>query len=157
MHRICLSIGVLLPLCCGCGSGERSFAVARTEGVVLCDGKPVEKAQVYFEPMVTGRSAKVGKQGFAFSGAKGEFRMSTYGNSDGAVIGKHRVRVGGDSSVKCDCETNSERTITEVEIVAGKANTFELKLPAKVAKKRSTRPVITGIAADDADAKMDNP
>ena len=156
MYRVVVSIGILFPICLGCGSGEKNFAVVRTEGVVLCNDEPVENAQVYFEPLVTGKSAKVGKQAFAFSDAGGAFQLSTYGNNDGAVIGKHRVRVGGDSSVKCDCETNSEKTIVEVEVVAGKTNTFELTLPAKKAKKGPTRPVVGGAAADEADAMMDN-
>ena len=156
MYRVALSIGVLFPICLGCGSGEKNFSVARTEGVVLCNGEPVENAQVYFEPLVTGKSAKVGKQAFAFSDVDGAFKLSTYGNNDGAVVGKHRVRVGGDSSVKCECETNSEKTIIEVDVEAGQTNTFELTLPAKKAKQGPTRPVIGGAAADEADAKMDD-
>ena len=155
MHRVALSIAVLFPICLGCGTGEEKFAVARTEGVVLCNDEPVANAQVYFEPLVTGKSAKVGKQGFAFSDSDGAFKLSTYGTNDGAVVGKHRVRVGGDGSVKCDCETNSEKTITEVEIVAGQTNTFDLKLPAKQSKKGPSRPVTGGAAADDEDSKND--
>ena len=111
MHRVALWLAVLLPICVGCGSGVEKFQVARTEGVVLCNDEPVANAQVYFEPLVTGKSAKVGKQGFAFSDADGTFKLSTYGNNDGAVVGKHRVRVGGDSSVKCDCETDRKSVV----------------------------------------------
>lgn len=155
MRRIAVLIGALLPICAGCGTGEKQFAVAPTSGVVLCNNEPVANAQVYFEPLVTGKSAVVGKQAFAFSNGEGSFQLSTYGANDGAVIGKHRVRVGGDSTVKCDCETNSEKTIVEVEIAAEKSNTFELRLPPKKAKQKKTRPLVGGAAADEADSMMD--
>ena len=159
MSRIALFLLSLAPVtyCIGCGSGMDHFPVARTEGVVLCNGEPVENAQVYFEPLITGKSAKVGKQAFAFTNVDGGFVLSTYGKDDGAVVGKHRVRVGGDSSVKCNCATNSEKDIMEVEIVAGETNHFELSLPPKVPKEKmqtSVKPSL-GAAADEADSKLD--
>jgi hypothetical protein len=159
MNRFALAVvsipSVLVVL--GCGSGVERFSVARTEGVVLCNGVPVENAQVYFEPLITGKSAKVGKQAFAFTNAEGAFVLSTYGRDDGAVVGKHRVRVGGDGSVKCDCSTNSEKDIMEVEIVAGETNSFEVELPPKQQKQPTQQPLKTslGAAADDADSKLD--
>ena len=114
----------------GCSSGD--FPTAKVEGVVLCDGKPVQGAAVYFEPLQaegTDSSAIVGKQGFAFTDAEGKFQISTYfpGQNDGAVIGKHRVRVGkGDA--KCDCSLNSEKDLMQVEVKKGEANRFELFL-----------------------------
>ena len=49
---------------------------------------------VFFEPLQEGKSALVGKQGIAFAEEDGTFVISTYGTGDGAVVGKHRVRVG---------------------------------------------------------------
>jgi hypothetical protein len=156
MRRYAFALTLMLPVWVGCGGTER-FSVARTEGVVLCNGEPVENAQVYFEPIVTGKSAKVGKQAFAFSDADGAFVLSTYSNNDGAVVGKHRVRVGGDSSVRCECATDSETNVMEVEIVAGQKNTFTLDLPPKQKKQRTNNlgKVSLGELADEADSKRD--
>jgi hypothetical protein len=131
MHKFSLSLVLgFIVISIGCSSGD--FPTAKVEGVVLCDGKPVQGAAVYFEPLQSegsDSSAIVGKQGFAFTDAEGKFQISTYfpGQNDGAVIGKHRVRVGkGDA--KCDCLLNSEKDLMQVEVKKGEANRFELVL-----------------------------
>ena len=71
----------------------------------------------------------VGKQGFAFTDSDGHYVISTYapGEGDGAVVGKHRVRVGrGDA--ECDCSMNEEVDLMQVEVKADAENTFELVL-----------------------------
>jgi hypothetical protein len=112
----------------GCSKGD--FPTAKVEGVVLCEGKPVAAAAVYFEPLQTPEKKMiVGKQGFAFTDDSGKFKISTYfpGQNDGAVVGKHRVRVGrGDA--KCNCSMNEEKDIMQVEVKEGQVNTFELVL-----------------------------
>jgi hypothetical protein len=131
MNKLSLSLilGFIVSVI-GCSSSD--FPTAKVQGVVLCDGKPVQGAAVYFEPIQSegsDSSAIVGKQGFAFTDAEGKFQISTYfpGQNDGAVIGKHRVRVGkGDA--KCDCSLNSEKDLMQVEVKKGEANRFELVL-----------------------------
>src|SRR5436190_23230991 len=76
----------------GCNKGD--FPTAPTTGRVICEGQPVPHVMVFFEPMQTGKSGLVGKQGFARADANGTFFVSTYGEKDGAVIAHHRVRVG---------------------------------------------------------------
>jgi hypothetical protein len=119
----------LLILAFGCSKGD--FPTAKVEGIVLCEGKPVSGAAVYFEPLSSGGNDMiVGKQGFAFTDDSGKFRISTYspGGYDGAVVGKHRVRVGrGDA--KCNCSMNEEKDLMQVEVKTGEVNTFELVLP----------------------------
>lgn len=113
----------------GCSSQE--FPVAQTTGRVLCEGQPVANAMVYFEPITSDQkeSALVGKQGFSFTDEQGRFTISTYepGKGDGAVVGKHRVRVGrGDAD--CNCAMNDEVDLMEVEVKKGETNEFELAL-----------------------------
>jgi hypothetical protein len=61
-----LLCGVLVALAtCGCRGG--SFPVAKTSGRVVCEGQPVKRAQVYFEPIQDGKSAVIGKQGFSWT------------------------------------------------------------------------------------------
>lgn len=75
-----LSVGVALTLG-GCGSGGH-IQVAPTEGIVLLDGEPVEGVAVVLRqdglPMVA--SGKTDEEG--------RFRLSTYGNFDGAPVGE---------------------------------------------------------------------
>jgi hypothetical protein len=105
----------------------------------MCDGKPVPRVMIFFEPLQDGKAALVGKQGFAIAEADGTFSISTYGTQDGAVIGKHRVRVGpphpeDHPGYKCPWVLNSEVDVMEVDVKKGQKNEFELVL-----KKRTAR------------------
>lgn len=99
----------------------------------MCNGAPVANAFVFFEPIKTGDSAVTGKQGMGMTDENGEFSISTYGTEDGAVVGKHRVRVGAPEKMNftCDCETNSELDLMEVDITSSGENSFVLDLPKK--------------------------
>jgi hypothetical protein len=124
----------------GCGSGG-DFPVARTVGTVFCEGRPVPHVRVFFEPLVTGESALVGKQGIGIADEHGKFTVSTYGNGDGAVVGKHRVRVMGpdhDSfpSFSCSCVLNSELDVMQVEVKDDGTNEFEVVLHKKTGQER---------------------
>ena len=110
-------------------------------GRVLCEGRPVPHVRVFFEPLETGSSAIVGKQAIAVAEADGTFVLSTYGTGDGAVIGKHRVRVGGPDREKhpdftCACTLNSEIDVMEVEVKADVENEFEVILKKKTGRER---------------------
>ncbi|MCC6510000.1 MAG: hypothetical protein IT423_12910 [Pirellulaceae bacterium] len=95
------------------------------------------EAMVYFEPIQGPGSEQslVGKQAFSFSDSEGRFTLTTYDPNDGAVVGKHRVRVGGPDA-KCQCSLNEERDLMEVEVKAGEENVFTLELPAATASDR---------------------
>src|SRR5262245_58967756 len=80
-------------LLAGCGSSGE-FPTVPTTGRVLCEGKPVPHVMVFFEPLQNGKSALVGKQGIGHAEEDGTFVVSTYDEGDGAVTGRHRVRVG---------------------------------------------------------------
>ncbi len=67
----------------GCGkSGE--FETALVSGKVTLDGQPVTKGTVIFQPLK-------GKKARGSIGADGSFTLGTYGSTDGATIGSHRV------------------------------------------------------------------
>jgi len=123
----------------GCSSGD--FPVAATRGQVLCEGRPVPRARVFFEPIETGKSAIVGKQGLATADAEGKFVISTYGENDGAVIGKHRVRVDRPfdpdekPAFKCPCVLNAEVNVMEVEVKKGVTNEFQVVLKKRTGQE----------------------
>lgn len=127
----------VMPLLPGCG-GSGDFPVAKTTGRVTCEGQPVAGCAVYFEPLRSGgaeASALVGQPAFAFTQSDGTFVLSTseLGANDGAVVGKHRVRVGR-GEAKCNCSMNDEATLMEVEIKADGNNEFEIVLPKATAQ-----------------------
>jgi hypothetical protein len=136
--QVCL-IGLVLVS--GCQKGD--FPTAPVSGRVICEGKPAPFAMVFFEPMQTGKSGLVGRQGLADADEQGNFTLSTYGTRDGAVVGHHRVRVGpphpGDHpNYKCDCVLNSEVDVMEVDVKPGK-NQFDVVLKKRTGKEPPPR------------------
>ncbi len=112
----------------GCGTGQ--FPVAPVSGVVMCDGKPVPGALVYFAPQQSGDNALVGKVGLGVVDDQGKFTVRTYGSDDGAVVGMHDVRVERGNGPGCDCAMNPDRAVAQVEVKDGE-NNFTIELPPK--------------------------
>jgi hypothetical protein len=69
------------------GCGPRRPPVARVEGTVTLGGQPVAEAAVTFTPVEGGRPASGATDG------SGRFRLGTFGQGDGAVLGEHVVTV----------------------------------------------------------------
>jgi len=120
----------------GCSSGLEEFPTAKASGKVLCDGQPVANVRLVFSPI--GKKGKIesGKSGLADAKEDGTFTVSTYGNDDGAVIGKHNVVVTSPHPedfphFTCNCETDGRKTVQEVEVTADGENSFTINLPAR--------------------------
>ena len=77
---------LLLGLCVACGCRGDRLPTATVEGTVLYQGRPLGFGSVTFQPD-TGPPAR------GTIGSDGTFQLSTYGNGDGAVLGRHRVRI----------------------------------------------------------------
>ena len=144
LTRCCfVVVASILPVVVGCGpAGE--FPVAATQGTVeAIDGEIIEVGRIKLTPIPDASKAKAGKP--AFGDIKGgQFVLTTYGDGDGAVIGKHKVRLlegyqpdqddaGAGKKTKHNCEIAPE--FQTVEIVAGE-NVLQLKA---VPRKRSRR------------------
>ncbi len=129
-HHGVLFMAALLT---GCSGGLKEFPVAKVSGVVLCEGKPVPFAKVQFNPQAAegSKSAEVGKPGFAFADKDGKFVLSTYGEGDGAVVGKHTVTAVPDSAHPCNCHSDDITPLMEVDVKAGQTNEFEVQVPLK--------------------------
>lgn len=69
----------------GCGGPERPtcYPVA---GQVLLDGKPLAEARVIFEPLFAAAQAQ--PRPMAVSDGEGRFRLTTFGDYDGAMPGE---------------------------------------------------------------------
>lgn len=148
---VCLSFTVM-----GCGDGLEKFPTASVTGRVLCEGQPVPFAQVYFEPLRQGESAIVGKPAFAIADDQGNFELGTYSSKDGAVVGKHRVRVDppvpgkNPPGWKCNCEMDSNKDVMQVDVVDGD-NQFDINLP----KLRAGAAPTTGLDEDELEEMED--
>jgi hypothetical protein len=75
---------VLIALCVGCGDSDR-LPTAPVTGTVLYNGDPLPQGSLLFVPEGGGPSAQ-GK-----IEPDGSFTMGTYTESDGAILGKHKV------------------------------------------------------------------
>jgi len=88
-----LPVGACLCVLAGC-SGNK-FEVAEVSGIVRCNGQPLSAGLVVFEP-VPAPGADLKESGRAAAGVvepDGRYVLSTYGTNDGAIIGKHSVKV----------------------------------------------------------------
>jgi len=73
------------------GCNKPPFDVAPVRGQVTIDGDPVTGIKVMFAPVAKGDSIESGKPAFGLVDDEGRFVLSTYGDEDGAVVGKHWV------------------------------------------------------------------
>ena len=82
--RVCHLLWLaLLALLLGCGQDSK---LGRVHGVVRLDGEPVNTGTVRFVPEA-GRAAE------GVIESDGTYTLGTYGNSDGALIGPHKVAI----------------------------------------------------------------
>jgi hypothetical protein len=92
-----LAAGGLLAAVLGCSGGGPHFAPV--SGVVTLDGKPYDQAVVSFQPIGTPDNPNPGRGSSAYTDENGRFVLRSDDKIDGAVVGKHRVRIatrGGD-------------------------------------------------------------
>ena len=76
----------------GCGRGDE-LPTAPVSGQLTIDGTPIPKGQVVFAP----------EQGRSASGIiqpDGTFVLSTYGDGDGAIVGRHTITVISSEAVE---------------------------------------------------------
>jgi hypothetical protein len=83
---------LLILVAAGCGGGADKWskkrpAVHQVSGTVLLDGAPIAGANVNFVPSGGTTAA------YALTDEKGNFRLSTFAQADGAPSGKYRVTV----------------------------------------------------------------
>jgi hypothetical protein len=79
-----------LALLAGCSGGP---TYAPVSGVVTLDGVPYAKAVVSFQPVGDEKNPNPGRGSSAYTDANGKFVLMCDGEKDGAVVGKHLVRI----------------------------------------------------------------
>jgi predicted small lipoprotein YifL len=86
-----LAAGALLAALVGCSSGGPKYVPV--SGVVTLDGKPYGKAVVTFQPIGTPENPNPGRGSSAYTDENGRFVLKCDHTTDGAVVGKHLVRI----------------------------------------------------------------
>jgi len=67
--------------------------MAKVAGVITLDGQPLEGAKLFFSPIGSSDRPYPGPRSTGKTNAEGRFRLTTKDGYDGAVVGKHRVRI----------------------------------------------------------------
>jgi hypothetical protein len=148
-----LAAGGLLAAVVGC-SGGPSFAPV--SGVVKLDGEPYSHAVVSFQPVGSSDNPNPGRGSSAYTDAQGRFVLRCDNAFDGAVVGKHLVRImtrgndvvgqdptqtspdGAPPHRKVDPippEWNALSTV-EFEVPAGGTTKADFNIPTKKGKAR---------------------
>ncbi len=83
-----LYTSLIMSACClvlaGCGSGHPE--TGKVSGKITYLGKAVTEGTVMFYP-------EKGRAGVGAIGADGTYQLATFGENDGALLGKHRVTI----------------------------------------------------------------
>ncbi|HXG13220.1 MAG TPA: hypothetical protein VNK04_25910 [Gemmataceae bacterium] len=90
VRMLALSAALLLAEVAGCGGGPKYAPVS---GVVTLNGKPYSKAVVVFQPIATPDNPEPGRGSSGFTDENGRFTLKTDEGQQGAVVGKHLVRI----------------------------------------------------------------
>jgi hypothetical protein len=91
----------------GCGRG---IATAPVEGKVLFQGRPLKFGSVIFQP-------EAGPPATGNIQPDGTFRLSTFRDGDGAVLGKHQVRITCFESQR----PGAQQAVAQQELATGQA------------------------------------
>ena len=81
-------LGITLLLVAICGCSKPPADLAKATGVVTLDGVPVAEAKIMFHP-----TAGAARTSYGTTNEKGEFKASTFGMYDGALVGHHQVTI----------------------------------------------------------------
>jgi hypothetical protein len=84
VQRLCLGMIGVTSLSIGCNNNQ--LPVASVKGMVTHNGVPLAFGGIMFQP-------DLGPPARATIQPDGTFRLSTYGKDDGAVLGRHQVRI----------------------------------------------------------------
>lgn len=107
----------------GCGGDSEQYETVPVSGVITCQGKPIANATVNFTPLAeAGRATgRPGRVALGMTDQNGRFRLTTYENDDGAIVGRHKVtvslnfneRTGTDPTKSFPCRDSSKEVTVE--------------------------------------------
>jgi len=89
-----LCIGTLVVV----GCQQSPYELSSVHGTVTVDGKPLAGGRVMFAPISQGDSSEPGKPAFGTLQSDGSYVLTTFRETDGAVVGDHWVTIFGPKS-----------------------------------------------------------
>ncbi len=134
---------VALVVLAGCSKSP--YELAPVDGVVTIDGTPVHDAKVMFAPIARGETRNSGKPAFGPLEPDGSFKLTTYSDNDGAVVGEHWVTIirldpetpnGGGASPKAPHLPFDRLAVPKkVNVIAGQQNHIAIALTGGEVKR----------------------
>jgi hypothetical protein len=125
---------MLLIVLAGCN--RTSLDIAPVHGKVTVDGKPLAKAKIRFAPTAKGNTDP-GKPAWGEIQADGTYRLTTYKNDDGAVVGEHWVTIlNPDEELPAGVPDFSRLMVrNKAQVAAAKDNEINFALSSDEVKK----------------------
>jgi hypothetical protein len=128
------------------GCSKSPYELAPVEGRVTIDGVPMPIGKVMFAPTAQEGNSNPGKPAFGAIQPDGSFKLSTYDDGDGAVVGVHWVTIyRGDGITPAGSTAKSIPVFDRVTVpqtktvVAGQDNRVEIQLTSQEIAKFGRR------------------
>lgn len=133
LHATTYLVSTLVLLCAavGCHRGPKTPPLAKTNGTVTLDGKPVTTGIIVFVPDV--KKGTSGPIGIGAMDRNGRYTIFTNG-VDGAIVGAHNVRVQepmGQSWIVPARYADAASSGLTAEVKSGQDNSIDFKLTTK--------------------------
>ena len=136
MGRKVSSLGTLLGLLAlalgGCGKGLKLPPMAKVDGKVTYNGKPLTGGTISFFPL----DDKSGHPAIGEIDSNGSFELTTFNTGDGAVLGQHKAVVSVKPEVSAD--TPPDRIPSQLPEDLKKAQGNTPPIPAKYSDPEKT-------------------
>jgi hypothetical protein len=130
-----VTVTTLLVLIAGCN--RNNFTLAPVHGNITIDNKPLFQGKVMFAPIPKAGEENPGRPASGTIQKNGDFRLTTFNQHDGAVVGEHWVTVFNVGEDLPDDVPEFARVTspTKVTVTAGKDNQIDIRLTSAVVKK----------------------
>lgn len=142
-----LALAVSCSLAVG-GCGGEKFETAPAKGSVTFGGKKVTGGTITLSPVASGSDKRYsGKAAIGTIQSDGTFVLTTYGDDDGAIIGKHQVTYSppeDEGNEDNEGSGKDENTISKAELKKRDRNQSSQLSQLEVAEKSRTVEITAG-------------
>jgi hypothetical protein len=128
-------IVVMLIAFCSVGCGPQRPPMAKVTGKVTYRNKPLTFGSLQFQPAA-------GQPGRGYIQPDGTFELSTYGDRDGAAIGKHTVRITCLTSQDPNAKPTQGETPTGTSLIPAKYGALATTPLVEIEVKEINEPMV---------------